>query len=294
MVEIEWPGTIDDLVADAAAFDYTVTKRLIRNWSEIGLLDYPDPRPANGHGSAPALYTAGQRRLFLTLVQQRQKNHIHPRSLALIPVARWMYWADDWVPTRQAKLALNTWIGGDARPSSYHHAEAVAQAFRDQIDNPKASAEAKDELFNALMEAIWARRKLHVKQLARLEQAIRNVFEAGYPRPRVVGHPSYPVTAEFLIREIKARLRAWRELTVGNVTCDALIRARDIHVFALADYMVWLRYLARASAPGTPLYPPITVSDMWNNCCHQPADGNRHGDRVPGRRTPEPRPVRTG
>ena len=58
------PGTIDDMVADAAAAGYQATARLIRDWTEHGLLDYPHKRPAGkGHGSAPALYPASQRML---------------------------------------------------------------------------------------------------------------------------------------------------------------------------------------------------------------------------------------
>ena len=51
------PGTIGDLVADATAAGYQASARLIRDWTEHGLLDYPQRRPAGkGHGSAAALY----------------------------------------------------------------------------------------------------------------------------------------------------------------------------------------------------------------------------------------------
>jgi hypothetical protein len=42
---IEEPGTIDDMVADAAEYGHKVTARLIRDWSQQGLLDYPQKRP---------------------------------------------------------------------------------------------------------------------------------------------------------------------------------------------------------------------------------------------------------
>src|SRR5487761_1316704 len=79
------PGTIGDLVADATAAGYQANARLIRDWIEHGLLDYPQRRPAGkGHGSAPALYPASQRNLLLTLLHHRPGNSIS--SLARIPV----------------------------------------------------------------------------------------------------------------------------------------------------------------------------------------------------------------
>jgi hypothetical protein len=49
---ISEPGTIDDLVADAGAAGYEASARLIRDWTQHGLLDYPQKRPAGkGHGS---------------------------------------------------------------------------------------------------------------------------------------------------------------------------------------------------------------------------------------------------
>jgi hypothetical protein len=51
------PGTIDDLVADAAGRGHAITVRMIRHWTAAGLLDSPQRRPAGkGHGSRPALY----------------------------------------------------------------------------------------------------------------------------------------------------------------------------------------------------------------------------------------------
>lgn len=49
---ITGPGTINDLVSDAAAAGHEITTRLIRDWTEHGLLDKPQKRPAGkGHGA---------------------------------------------------------------------------------------------------------------------------------------------------------------------------------------------------------------------------------------------------
>ncbi|MEV5717285.1 hypothetical protein AB0L41_25630 [Amycolatopsis mediterranei] len=102
------PGTIDDLVADAAAAGHQVSARLVRDWTELGLLDYPLRRPAGkGHGSKAALYTANQRGLFLTLLSKRREAG-SIRSLARIPVFTWMYFSDEHVPLRQTRRAFMT------------------------------------------------------------------------------------------------------------------------------------------------------------------------------------------
>ena len=44
MNKITGPGTIDQFVADATDAGYRVTVRLIRDWTEAGLLDYPQKR----------------------------------------------------------------------------------------------------------------------------------------------------------------------------------------------------------------------------------------------------------
>ena len=108
--QLSEPGTIDHLIADAAEHGHQVIARLVRDWSERGLLDYPTRRPAGkGHGSKQALYTANQRMLFLALLDKRADNGI--RSLARMPVWLWMYWGDDYVPLRQARRAFMTWLG---------------------------------------------------------------------------------------------------------------------------------------------------------------------------------------
>jgi hypothetical protein len=263
VVEISEPGTIDDMVADAAASGYMATARLIRDWTEQGLLDYPQKRPAGkGHGSAPALYPASQRNLLLTLLQKRPGTNI--RSLARIPVGIWMYWGEDYVPIRQARRALMTWVG-DPRASK-QRAQESARAILGQIDSPEATNRARRELLDVLTQAGYTGRP----DFERMERAIRNVFEPDYRQHirKAIGHPSAPVMTDSMIRVMKARLTAVTELTVGNVTDEALIQARDSHLFAYADYAARQPFLAATSPPGAPqLYAPVTAEDTLSNCC---------------------------
>ena len=72
------------MVADAAGAGHEITVRLVRDWTQTGLLDGPRKRPAGrGRGSNQALYPANQRELLLTLLSKRAGNGIS--SLARIP-----------------------------------------------------------------------------------------------------------------------------------------------------------------------------------------------------------------
>ena len=266
------PGTIDDLVADAAASGYEASARLIRDWTEHGLLDYPQKRPAGkGHGSAPALYSAAQRNLLLTLLHHRPGKSI--ASLARIPVSIWMYWGEEYVPLRQAYRALLRTLGDpqsrayarDAARAGKDRSRAVAREVLSQMDSPQATPRARRELLDALAEAAYTGRP----DFERLERAVSAVFDAGATLVRrAIGHPSAPVTTEALVASVRARLAAVEALTAGRVTGEALARARDAHLFAYADYIARYPVLAAAAPPGVPkLYAPVTADDTVSNCC---------------------------
>jgi hypothetical protein len=255
------PGTIDDLVADAAAAGHDLSKRLIRDWTERGLLDNPQKRPAGkGHGSAPALYAANQRNLLLTLLHHRPGNSIS--SLARIPVCIWMYWGDNFVPLRQARRSLMTWLG-DPRLSKQRSVDAAREVLG-QIASPRATATARRELLDVVAQANWTGQP----DFDRLEQAIRSVFEPEYKTfTRAIGHISAPVTTDAMIGVMKARLTAVTALLNGNVSDQALEQARIAHLFGYAEYAARQPILAAASPPGQPLYQPVTAEDTLNNCC---------------------------
>lgn len=256
------PGTIDDMVADAATRGYEVSTRLIRDWTHRGLLDNPQKRPAGkGHGSAQALYPANQRNLLLTLLHHRPGNNIS--SLARIPVGIWMYWGEEYVPLRQARRALMTWLG-DPRVSKQRAAD-TARAMLGQVASPHATAQARREFLDAVTWANWTGKP----DFDRVERAIRAVFEPDYKTVRrAIGHISAPVMTDAMIGVAKARLTAVTALTRGHVTDAALIQARDSHLFAYAEYAARQPLLAAVSPPGIPqLYERVTGEDALNDCC---------------------------
>jgi hypothetical protein len=256
------PGTIEDLVADAAGRGDKVTVRMIRDWTAVGLLDSPQRRPAGkGHGSRPALYPATQRELFLTLLHHRPGNGI--KSLARIPVCIWMYWGEEYVPLRQARLAIKTWLGNPR--VSLRKARETALEVLGQLDNPAATDAARRELIDTLTAVANTARL----DRERLDQAVRRVFEPGYGElHRAVGHPDAPLTADAIVGLVMARVTAANLLLHDAVTDEDFLDARHAHLIGYADYAMQQRMLAAAAPPGTTsFYEPVDFEIAANQCC---------------------------
>ena len=262
MERITGPGTIDQLVADASNKGNQVSTRLIRDWTELGLLDYPQRRPAGkGYGSNQALYSANQRNLFLTLLHHRPDNKI--KSLARIPVGIWMYWGDDYVPMGQVRRAMNTWIG-DPRASK-KQAQQTAREILRQLDNPTATAAARRELLDTLAETAYTGRA----DFERLGRAVRDVFEPDARRiRRAVGHPAAPMMAESMIDLVKARLTAVTRLKANEVTDEGFHQARHAHLVTYAEYAMQQPMLsAQAPAAHPGMYEPVTAQTALTSAC---------------------------
>jgi hypothetical protein len=259
---ITGPGTVDDLVADAAGAGHQITVRLIRDWTQLGLLDQPRKRPAGrGRGSSQALYPANQRELLLTLLSKRPGNGIG--SLARIPVGIWMYWGDEYVPLRQARRALLTWIGNPR--ASERRARETAQTIVGQLDSPTATPAARRELRSVLTDIGYT------GQLDedRLERAVFDVFEPEVSQiRRAVGHPEAPLMVDSVIGAMKARLIAVTELTADRVSDEAFYQARHSHLVAYAEYAVKQPTFARSTPSQHPsMYEPVTAERALNDCC---------------------------
>lgn len=262
MLNVTEPGTIEDLVADAAGQGRTVTVRLIRDWTAAGLLDAPFKRPAGkGHGSRKALYPATQRELFAVLLHHRLGNGIS--SLARIPVCIWMYWGEEFVPLRQVRIALKTWVG-DPRLSK-RQARQTARELLGQLDHPDATATARRELVEVLTDLAYTAGL----DVDRLQRAARQVFEPDYGKlRRALGHPAAPITAEAVIDLIEARLTAVKLLNNNAVTDADFRNARHAHLVGYADYAMQQPLLAASAPPTTPgAYEPATAERALHHCC---------------------------
>src|SRR5882672_5164882 len=69
------PGSAADLVADAKALGIAAaSRRMIIDWTEMGLLDNPTFQKTTQRGSDPRLYSPEQRHLFTALLRARQRS----------------------------------------------------------------------------------------------------------------------------------------------------------------------------------------------------------------------------
>jgi hypothetical protein len=256
------PGTIEDLLVDSAAAGHSVTVRLVRDWTQAGLLDKPQRRPGGrGRGSAPALYTANQRMLLQVLLSKRVETGIP--GLARIPVWMWMYWGDDFVPLRQVRCALKTWLG-DGKASS-KQARQIARDLVVQLDHPDATSAARRELRNAAADF----GRTGEVDLDRLERAAFDVFEPHVSQiRRVVGHSDAPMTVDSLVGATKARQLAVALLRSSAVSDQAFYEARHVHIVAYAEYAAnQVAYAASAPADHRDMYERVTAESALNDCC---------------------------
>ncbi|MFG3557252.1 hypothetical protein ACGGAQ_22985 [Micromonospora sp. NPDC047557] len=261
-MDLTGPGTIDDLVTDARAEGYQATTRLITDWVSLGLLDQPRRQPrGRGLGSSKGLYAPHQRRLFLTLLAKRAEVS-RVTKLAPIPVFIWLYWGDEFVPLRQARRALMTWLKAN-EVSNRKRAREQARLVLGQLDHPATASRARRELVDAMAEVAYTGRA----DPSRLEAGVRGVFEPDGVR-RELGHPAAPLTVESVLRLIDARLAAVSALKAEKVTDSQFAAARQAHLMAAADYAATQRELATQAPPHlTNLYEPLTIQSTFDSCC---------------------------
>jgi len=101
--------TSEDLVDEALRRGYCdVSRRLIYDWSSLGLLARPSLYSPGRRGRCNA-FPESQRELFFTLLEQRKRRTKQILGLYNVPVFVWLWWGDDYVPLRQVRCAMNTW-----------------------------------------------------------------------------------------------------------------------------------------------------------------------------------------
>ena len=267
-MDITEPGTIDDLVRDADQAGHLVTSRLITDWVAKGLLDRPDRRPrGRGKGSAKALYTPEQRKLFLTLLGKRSEGAHQIDRLARVPIFLWLYAEQgmERVPTRQVVRALHTWLR-DCTTNKDRAAE-LAKKIMHLLDHPQACPGDKRRLKHMLVEINLTGK---VADRAGLERAARDVFEPATvfgPIVRVEGHPATMLTVDGFMGLVDARLVASAAIRAERVTEAELEVARREYQSTRADYRNRLpEFHHHAPEHLKDIFAPSTSQDLFDTC----------------------------
>ncbi|MFD7963000.1 hypothetical protein ACFV5J_19580 [Streptomyces zaomyceticus] len=254
------------MVEDARTAGYDIQKRTIHDWIARGLLDQPVRRGA-GRGSRPGLHSVNQRKLFLLLLIKREEMPKLP-TLALIPLGIWLWWGDEWVPTRQALRAFGTWFGAGARRKAVCHEAALR--VQEQLDHPLAADTARTRLVR-VFEAVSYRGRMTDSEREELERAARAVFEPpsvfGCTRVlRAVGPPAAAVTVEAVLTRTTALVAAMGELREGRMTEELLVQARALYRESKREYAELRPHLAaQATAQLSPLFAERTFAEELNS-----------------------------
>jgi hypothetical protein len=194
-VPVPGPGTVDDLLADARKAGYSATRRLVTDWVSLGLLDKPTRHGiGRGKGTTKGVYSANQRQLFLTLLQQQRADGGGVRQLTATPVALWLYWGDTYVSLRQVKRALNTWIGA-AEQRNETRSRRAARELIEQLATTDTRRTDRTRLERLLDEA---NRTGRVSDEAKLQEAIERVLDPNHTG-RTHGPPGAQINPEVIV-----------------------------------------------------------------------------------------------
>lgn len=234
----------------------SVSRRLLYDWTGLGLLDHPD-RPGKGQGQGWAVeWPDSQRQLFLTLLRKRHEVK-RIDTLCNVPVWIWLVWGEEYVPLRQARRALGTWAGR-WKTSTKRHAYASAKALVAQLGVSGVPAPIRQVAVDAVARAAMTGEFDRTS----LEDGLRRVMDphrSGRPRGVVLHmRPSDYATL------IEARSEARRRLS--ELDDDLFIWARRLYLVTRSGYAKEHSRLAEDPELGHIVNPP-TASEVATNAC---------------------------
>lgn len=238
--------TADDLINAATKAGYAeLSARAITDWVQKGLLDQP-ARQGKGRnkGSGKGIYPEAQRDLLLLILDKRGSDK-GIANLLRIPITIWLYWGDDYVPTRQALRALTEWAKR-YQTSSQARARNGVDGLIAQIAHPEASVTALRGLERTLVQASTSRSFPND-----LRQRIIAVVDP-HGEGRVLGLPGIPVQPEVQVGAWIGQRRAIAQLLAKQVNVADMDKARIELRQTVAEYQVVQPYLAVA-IPSDPL-----------------------------------------
>lgn len=267
VISPEWTdqaGTVDDLLADARALGFPATKRLVHDWIGIGLLEHPVRRSkGQSGGSDKALFPWTQRNLFRLLVQKRPEVKTIA-ALCNIPVALWLWWGDEYVPTGQVQRALRTWAGERPSKVSWQTARRQARQLTDFFDDMGASRDQRSRLVDELAKVGYSGRLRDTEELTR---AARTVFDPT-GTGRVFGSALVSGSADDFVGLIAARVRGM-ERSRGPASLNELSRARAVYRDTRTQYALERPSLAQhLTRPSDKvLFAPEDLQQLFDRAC---------------------------
>jgi hypothetical protein len=250
------PGTLDDLLADAAAVGWPTNERALREWTRLGLLGSPTRRSlGRGHGQAPALYSRQQRALFRELARLRADG-ARSDQLAKIVVYGWLDLDDAWVSTEQAIAATTTAIGNPRK--SIRVATQAAKQLVQALPIPAQPSKARTKLIAELSRQL---NRGHVDPRT-LRPAASAVLDAGEITV-IRGPAGARIGTDALVGALVERAKG--AARIAKVTTDEMDEVRLHHRISRAQYRFARPNLEEAAEPETRhLFAPETDGQLVN------------------------------
>jgi hypothetical protein len=251
----------------ASEAGFSATGRLLTDWVSLGLLDQAQRRGlGRGKGTA-ATWPAEQLQLFLLLIQKRREvTRIAP--LCNVPVSLWLWWGDRYVPTRQARRAIETWADARSVASSWRAARGTAEELVGKLAHAEASERARELLIDVIARSAIGKRFQATEVLA----AVRRVFD---PRGegRAIGPPEF--TAEHFVALVEWQLAAIAGLRDGALDDEAYEWARTEYRTSRPEYDAMLPRIAAdaeasdffLSRTAAGILLPPTFEEIVNQSC---------------------------
>jgi hypothetical protein len=246
---------------------FSASGRLLTDWVSLGLLDQAQRRGLGRGRGTTATWPREQLELFLLLLQKRREVR-RIAALCNAPVAIWLWWGDRYVPTRQARRALETWADARRLASSWRAARGSAEELVAKLAHPDASERARDRLIDLIARGAMGK-PFHAPEVL---AALRRVFDPG-DNGRAIGPPTF--TPEYYVALVEWQLAAIAGLRDGALDDDAFEWARTEYRTSRQEYEAMIPRIAaneeasdlflKRTAVGVVL--PPTFEEIVNQSC---------------------------
>ncbi len=246
--------TGDELVALAAASGLTATKRLIRRWVQLGLLDHPS-RVGLGRGRGIRATWSGHQAQMLLRLLKAQQSGASVAAPCRLPVWLWLRWGDEFVPLRQVRQALATWQSFVENPT-WSGSEAASRAVVAALAAPGARRAVRTRL-----RGVVARQAFGDFDADELRTAAKDAMHEGAVRDASRARLAAADDYTDLVTARKAALDQLQQITEEEFT-----EARDVYRLAVVRYKADQPKLAKDPEIGS-FYSPRTVEEEVNAAC---------------------------
>jgi hypothetical protein len=133
LVSLQVLYRLGDLFSIASGEGVEMSPRMRRDWTDAGLLAPASMEPRGQRRGVGRYWTEEQVEVFRAVLRRRRTESAPRRDLANIPVAWWLFIGEAYVPLRQVRRALGTFVS--ARPSRMELERRRAYDARRRIDD---------------------------------------------------------------------------------------------------------------------------------------------------------------